>query len=154
MQQFLKNVLDSYFIKDEVLNEQMFNELVLYVYSLESKDSDLYMLSKILPEESLLKLIAYYDGDILKLPSREEYKTCLLTALCFWLKTFKGYTWFEIKEFLDIPENNKDLLSSISIGGKINKLRDNLGKDLLNILEKTDEKQFVDLYKKMRDINI
>ena len=154
MQQFLKNVLDQYFIKDEILNEKMFNELVLYVYSLESRDSDLYMLSKLLNEESLLKLISYYDGDILKIPSKEEYKNCLLTALCFWLKTFKGYTWFEIKEYLDIPENNKDMLSSISIGGKINKLKDSLGKDLVKVLERTDEEQFMNFYRKMQDMNI
>lgn len=150
MQQFLKNILDSYLQQDDVLNEQVFNELILYIYALESKDNDLYMLSRLLPEEYLQKLISYYDGDILKLPSREEYKTCVLTALCFWLKTFKGYSWFEIKEYLKIPDNNKDLLSSISIGGKINKIKENMGSDLLNNLDKIEEKEFVNFYNKVK----
>jgi hypothetical protein len=150
MQQFLKNILDSYLQQDDVLNEQVFNELILYIYALESKDNDLYMLSRLLPEEYLQKLISYYDGDILKLPSREEYKTCVLTALCFWLKTFKGYSWFEIKEYLKIPDNNKDLLSSISIGGKINKIKENMGSDLLSNLDKIEEKEFVNFYNKVK----
>jgi hypothetical protein len=150
MQQFLKNILDSYLQQDDILNEQVFNELILYIYALESKDNDLYMLSRLLPEEYLQKLISYYDGDILKLPSREEYKTCVLTALCFWLKTFKGYSWFEIKEYLKIPDNNKDLLSSISIGGKINKIKENMGSDLLNNLDKIEEKEFVNFYNKVK----
>jgi hypothetical protein len=150
MQQFLKNILDSYLQQDDILNEQVFNELILYIYALESKDNDLYMLSRLLPEEYLQKLISYYDGDILKLPSREEYKTCVLTALCFWLKTFKGYSWFEIKEYLKIPDNNKDLLSSISIGGKINKIKENMGSDLLSNLDKIEEKEFVNFYNKVK----
>lgn len=149
MQRFLKDTLDAYFKKDDVLTESLFNQLSLYIYSLESK-SDLSMLAKILPEEYLHKLIAYYDGDILKTPSREEYKTCVLTALCFWLKTFKGYSWVEIKEYLDIPENNKDILSSISIGGKINKIRDNMGDDLINNLDKIKEKEFVEYYNRLK----
>lgn len=147
MQVFLKQTLDDYFNKDEILTHQIFEELSLYIYSLESKDTDLYMLAKLLDKDSLQKLIAYYDGDILKIPSHENYKTCILTALCFWLKTFKGYTWTEIKDYLNIPENNKDLLSSISIGGKINKVKDNLGSDLIKMLEKVEEKDFVAFYK-------
>jgi hypothetical protein len=151
MQNFLKQSLEEHFSKDDILTEQIFNELVLYVYSIESKDTDLPILARIFPEEQLQKLITYYDGDTLKLPSREEYRTCLLTALCFWLKTFKGYSWFEIKDYLNIPDNNKDILSSISIGGKINKLKDALGKDLIANLDKIEEKEFVSYFNKNRE---
>lgn len=151
MQQYLKDIIEHYFQKDEILDKQIFNELTLYVYSLESKDSDLYMLAKMLDEESLQKIIAYYDGDSLKLPTREEYKNCVLTALCMWLKTFKGYSWIEIKEYLEIPENNKDILSSISIGGKINKVQDNLGKELFDHLNRIEEKDFIEFYKKVQN---
>jgi hypothetical protein len=145
----IKQTLEDYFKKDEILTEQIFNQLTLYIFSLNSDQHDLYLLAKLLDNDSLQKIISYYDGDILRLPTREEYKTNILTALCFWLKTFKGYSWFEIKDYLKIPENNKDLLSSISIGGKINKIKDNLGKDLVEILEKIDEKQFIDFYNRI-----
>jgi hypothetical protein len=114
----IKQTLEDYFKKDEILTEQIFNQLTLYIFSLNSDQHDLYLLAKLLDNDSLQKIISYYDGDILRLPTREEYKTNILTALCFWLKTFKGYSWFEIKDYLKIPENNKDLLSSISIGEK------------------------------------
>jgi len=153
MSRLIKQALDDYFQKDDVLTEQIFNQLTLYIYSLNSDQHDLYLLAKLLDTENLQKLIGYYDGDILKLPTREEYKTSILTALCFWLKTFKGYSWSEIKEYLNIPENNKDILSSISIGGKINRVKESLGKDLLEALEQTDEKQFVEFYRRSQGVN-
>lgn len=152
MSLLLSQTIEQYFKTDEILNQQIFDQLLLYVYSLNSDQNDLYLLAKLLDSDSLHKIIGYYDGDIIKLPSREEYKTNMLTALCFWLKVFKGYNWIEIKEYLKIPDNNKDLLSSISIGGKINKLKDTLGVDLISILEKTEESEFVNFYNKLKGI--
>lgn len=152
MSLLLSQTIEQYFKTDEILNQQIFDQLLLYVYSLNSDQNDLYLLAKLLDSDSLHKVIGYYDGDIIKLPSREEYKTNMLTALCFWLKVFKGYSWIEIKEYLKIPDNNKDLLSSISIGGKINKLKDTLGVDLISILEKTEESEFVNFYNKLKGI--
>jgi hypothetical protein len=146
MQKFLKQTLDSYFSEEDILNHQIFNELSLYIYSLDHRMNDLYVLAKILDEDSLQKLIAYYDGDLLRLPSREAYKTSVLTALCFWLKTFKGYTWTDIKDYLNIPDTHKDILSSISIGGKINKIKETLGQDIITMLENIEEKEFVNFY--------
>jgi len=146
MQAFLRQTLENYFSQEDTLNHQIFNELSLYIYSLDHRMNDLFMLAKILDQESLQRLIAYYDGDILRLPSREAYKTSVLTALCFWLKVFKGYTWQDIKDYLDIPDTHKDLLSSISIGGKINKIKDTLGADIVEMLGTIEEKDFVDFY--------
>jgi hypothetical protein len=146
MNQFLKSTLDEYFKSEEILNEQIFNELSLYIYSLDHKVHDLYLLAQILDNESLQKIIAYFDGDVLRLPSREAYKTSVLTALCFWLKTFKGYTWVDIKDYLNIPETHKDILSSISIGGKINRIKETLGEDIVSILQDIEEKDFVSFY--------
>jgi len=149
MQAFLKKTLSDYFSTEDILNHQIFNELSLYIYSLDHKMNDLFYLAKILDEESLQKLINYYDGDILRLPSREAYKTSVLTALCFWLKVFKDYSWTDIKDYLNIPDSHKDLLSSISIGGKINKIKEALGQDLINMLSDIEEKEFVDFYNAM-----
>lgn len=146
---FLKKALDDYFATDDILNEQLFNELSLYIYSLDSRNNDLYMLAQLLDADSLQKLIAYYDGDTLRLPSREAYKTSVLTALCFWLKVFKGYNWQEIKQYLDLPDVHKDILSPISIGGKINKIKENLGIELVEKLTAVDEKEFTDFYKEL-----
>jgi hypothetical protein len=152
MNKFLHATLENYFKKENILNEQIFNELSLYIYSLDHKQHDLYLLAKILDNESLQKLLIYYDGDILRLPSREAYKTSVLTALCFWLKIFKGYTWTDIKDYLDIPDSHKELLSSISIGGKINKIKEALGQDLINTLNNIDEKEFVNFYRTLNSV--
>lgn len=149
MNKFLQKALDDYFATDDILNEQLFNELSLYIYSLDSRNNDLYMLAQLLDTNSLQKLIVYYDGDTLRLPSREAYKTSVLTALCFWLKVFKGYNWQEIKQYLDLPDVHKDILSSISIGGKINKIKEILGIELVEKLSAIDEKEFTNFYKEL-----
>ena len=147
----LKKTLEDYFKNEEHINQKIFNELTLYIYSLSSEQNDLFMLARMFDDDILQQMIGYFDGDTIKLPTREEYKTNILTALCFWLKTFKGYSWTEIKEYLDIPENNKGLLSPISIGGKINRVKETLGKDLMDLLEKVEEKDFVEFYKKVKE---
>jgi len=152
MQAFIKKTLDNYFKTEDILNHQIFNELSLYIYSLDHRMNDLFMLAKILDENSLQKLINYYDGDILRLPSREAYKTSVLTALCFWLKVFKGYSWTDIKDYLEIPDTHKDLLSSISIGGKINKIKEALGQDIVDLLNGIEEKDFVGFYKALNTV--
>jgi hypothetical protein len=151
MQRFLRQTLEKYFQEEELLNEQIFAELSLYIYSLDSKENDLYMLAQLLEPDQLQKLISYYDGDILKLPSREAYKNSVLTALCFWLKEFKGYTWNDIKLYLNLPENHQDIVSSISLGYKINKVKDKLGDDLLKLLEQSEDKDFKDFYDQIKN---
>ena len=127
MQESIKKTLEEYLKVEEETASNIFNQLALYIYSLNSDTHDLFILAKLVPEcktpeEYLNKIISYFDGDRLQLPSKEEHRTLLLTAVCYYLKVIKGYNWQQIKELLDLPENNKNLLSSISIGGKINKL--------------------------------
>jgi hypothetical protein len=107
------------------------------------------MLAKLLPEESLIKLISYFDGDVIRLPRKDNYKDCILTALCFYLKDIKGWSWDKIHKYLDLPENSKEVLSSISIGGKINKVKEILGEDLLKSLDKNGEISFKEFYDKL-----
>ncbi|OQA15562.1 MAG: hypothetical protein BWY64_02839 [bacterium ADurb.Bin363] len=152
MQDSLKSIIDEYFRKEEELEKNNFDQLTLYIYSLESQtNSDLYMLAKLLKKEDLDKMVSYFDGDVIRLPSKEEYKSCVLTALCFYLKEIKQWTWPEIKQYLNLPDNYKDELSSISIGGKINKVKASLGKDLLKALYATEENDFKKFWLSLKD---
>lgn len=150
----IKEKLEEYFKIEEEVSLNVFNQLALYIYQLETKNSntDLYYLAKILDQENLIKLVSYYDGDILKMPTKDELRTCTLVALCFYLKEYKGWDWTEIKSFVNLPENNKELLSSISLGRKINNIKDSLNKDIRKLLKKVKIDNQGDLLKNFESI--
>jgi hypothetical protein len=133
----IKDQLEEYFKAQEKADEDVLNQIILYIYYLESKssNSDLFILARLLPNDVLYKLISYYDGDILKMPSKEEFKKSYVVSICFYLKEVKGWSWEQIKEFFPSNPEYDDLLSSISIGKRINKVKDTLGKDLMNLIK-------------------
>jgi len=130
--QIIKEKFEKYLQADE--SESVFNQLALYIYATESNESDLHILAKILPPYYLAKLINYYFGDPIRPPKKDKFQDCMLLAITYFLKHEKGLSWTEIKEFLDLPEFDKDMISSISLGSRINRIRDNLNKEMIDLL--------------------
>lgn len=136
-------------IKQET-DREIFRKLTLLIYSLESgSDNDLYIIAKKLPKQYLDELIDYYDGDVLKLPSKEEYRRCNLLAIAFFLKEIykdeegNSLNWTEIKNIMSLPENDKEMISSISLGRRINEIKDSFSELLANLeYHKTEEKLY------------
>lgn len=131
----INEMIDDYFKVKNKSDGEIFKQLSLYIYSLESPDSDLYMLAKIVPEPYLSNLVSYFAGSTINIPSNEEYRRGILLSICYYLKEIKNYSWIEIKDFLNFSENNKDLFSSISLGKSINKLNDKINKELYEIVK-------------------
>ena len=136
----IKEKLDYYLKTGEIESQKIFDQLSLLIFSSEAKGTDLNILAQILPTEYLMKMINYYNGDLLRLPTKEQFQDCLLLSICFYLKQIKGMSWPEIKEFMDLPDNEKDMISSISLGCQINKIQENLNKEMLNLLKQLDLK--------------
>jgi hypothetical protein len=140
----LQETIDTYYQKLEEYDKQIFSQLALYIYYLESQktDSDLYVLAKIIPEDHVKKIINYFSssekGSTLKLPSIDEYRKAYLLGVCYFLKEIKKWEWTRIKDFLPLPEQYQEILSPISIGKKINQISENLNKELVNLLVKCD----------------
>jgi hypothetical protein len=133
----IKKIINEYLQLEEKDAESVFNQLFLYICSIEARTSseDLYILAKLLKANDIKKIIDFYDGDTLKIPRKEDYRISMLVALCFFLKEIKGYSWSDIKDFIDLSDNNTDILSTISIGRKINNIKAKLGKDILRALQ-------------------
>ena len=146
----IQQKLAEYFETSQQADEDVFNQLILYIYAVKSQNSDLHILAKILPQEQLTKLINYYDGDNLKLPSKEEYTQCYLIAMAYYLKCVKGMSWSEIKDMIDLPEKDKDLISSISLGYAINRISRNMTRDLKDIIKQFDGIDYQELIKKIK----
>jgi len=150
--QIIKEKLDHYFKTDEVESQKIFDQLSMYIFSTESKGNDLHILAKLLPREQLMKVINYYNGDMLRLPTKAQFQDCLLLSITYYLKHVKGFTWTEIKEFLDLPENDKDMISSISLGSRINRIQENMNKEMLMLLDQLDLKKVDEFVKGLRSV--
>jgi len=133
----IKDQLDQYFKVQEKTDKDVLNQIILYIYYLESNNtqSDLFILARLLPSELLYKIVSYYDGDILKMPSKDEFKRAYILSICFYLKEIKGWDWPKIKKFFPSNTDYDELISSISIGKRINKIKEDLGADFLKLLK-------------------
>lgn len=131
--------LSEYFEKEKYVAKDIFNQLSLFIYSIEDSTSDLYNMAKILPDEHLEKLINYYDGAIIKIPTKEKFKEALLLSLLFYFYEIKKLSWSEIKEIIDYDTYFKDY-SLISLGKKIIKIRKIINKEMIGILQRLDIK--------------
>lgn len=143
MQESIREQLDRFFKTQEQEDKDVLNQIILYIYYLNSKssNSDLFILAKLLPQEHLYKIISYYDGDILKMPSKEEFKISYIISVCFYLKEIKNWSWTQIKGFFPSNDEYDELLSTISLGKKINKIKENLSQDLFNLLKNLELEQ-------------
>lgn len=154
MNNFLDETIDKFFKNKESLDNQIFAQLALYIYYLEDQraDTDLYIIAKLLKESDLKRVISYFSsfkkGGVLRLPSNEQYQRSYLLAICYYLKEILKWDWNKIKKFLPLPDQYQDLLSSISLGKRINNISENLNRQLLDILSKT---KIEDLIQKLEE---
>lgn len=144
----VQETIDDFFSRDEQTLKSIFNQLCLYIYSQESKDTDLYYLAKIFPEEYLNLLIEYYDGDSIKVPTKKNFIKCYLLACCFFLKEELNWDWNKIKNYLNLSSFEDDF-STISIGKKISSIKESLNEDLLYLIKNVEIK---DIEKHLKDI--
>jgi hypothetical protein len=150
----IENTIKEYNKLEKQSAENIFNQLFLYICSLESKEyaSDLYILAKLLKPEDIKKIVDYFGGDFIRVPRKEEYRASSLIALCFFLKVIKGYDWADIKDFIKLSDNNADILSTISIGRKINNIQNQIGKDILTALQGLEIENIDKLFSYFSDI--
>lgn len=129
--------------------DQVFNALSLYIYSMQGHINDLYILSKILDKQSLEKLISYYDGDTLRIPSKEEFKQAELISSCYFLKEIQGWSWEKIKTFLQLTKADEDMFNTMSLGKQLIDIKENINRDISSMmknLEEDDILSYIKLY--------
>lgn len=138
--------LEELFHKSKYNEYKLFTIIGLIIYSYQNKfySSDLYMLAKLIDEgdsakDYFTKMVNYYNGDIVKMPSKDELRYSQMLAIIWYLKDFKGWDWGQIKSFMALPKYFEDeFFSSISFGKKIASLKDEINKELLLILQAGD----------------
>jgi hypothetical protein len=143
--EILKDI-QEFFKADEQSTKDLLNQVTLFVYSIEKSSSDLYHLAKLLPDKYLTKVINYFDGGVIRVPSKEEYKKNLLLTIMFFLSEIKGYDWAKIKEILDLDDDPS--ISTISIGKKLQKIKSQIRGRLQEILISLNLNEVLEIVKK------
>jgi len=153
MDNILNEKIDKYFEIEDEANKNILDQLTLYIYFLESQksQSDIYLLARLLDPDSLYKLVDYYDGDHLCMPSKEEYKRAYLLGISFFLKKIVGLNWEQIKSFLNLSSKEDDSVSSISLGRRINQIEEELLGSIGKALKKVKVKDIKQLIKDVED---
>ena len=110
-------------VKDKATKD-ILNSLTLIIFQEETDVHDLYYLSSLLNHDALINVIDYYDGETIRLPSKKQYRETIILILAFFLKECLNKNWTEIKKILQLK--SKDSAREISIGRKINNLKEDI----------------------------
>jgi hypothetical protein len=130
----LRKKLDGYLKVVEYTSKQALEALSLLIFSFDYEENDLFILAKLLNPEDIAKIVYYFNGASLKVPSIEEYKRSKLLACCYYLREIKGWDWPKIKRYLSLLEEDLDDSTTRSVGIKIAKIKNELRPDFLKVL--------------------
>ena len=136
----LQRKLDQYFEADSDNKQKLFDKISLFVNQMESQENDLYILADLLDKKSLVNIVEYFGGSSLRIPTNEQLQDNLILSMCFYLREIEKWDWKQIKEFIDIPEDRKDIMSPTLIGRKVNKLKTTMESFLMDMLKEADIK--------------
>jgi len=141
MENSINEKVKKYFEADKKVSKESLEIITWFIYQLEeNRQHDLWLIAKILPEKYSANLVSYFDGDYIKFPTKEQYIELRLLSVCFFLKEIQGWGWDQIKTFLNINEKDNESFSPISLGNKINKIKEYLVEDIKKILNKCEVK--------------
>lgn len=154
----LHKKIKEYIEEEEKDSELLLNRLTLFIYGIESEQTDLHVLAKICgeskdPQDYLIRMIDYFNGELIRLPSKQNYRKCMLISVAFFFKEIQGYAWQDIYRILNLPEREKEQLSPISIGRKVKKIKKIISDSLYNLIEDIDESEIDKLLEKYNKNN-
>lgn len=145
----LHKKIQEHFDIEKRTTQEMLNSLTMMVYQMDTPHNDLHHLAKILPEEYLIKLVNYYDGALLSMPSKIEYRDSMLLVMIFFLKDIQGWSWSQIKTYLNLPDDTG--MNSISLSRRLMTFKKKIRKEFLMTMKKlkvTDAAEFFKDYDK------
>ena len=116
-------------------NSKILETITLLVYEIENdKKNDLFLLARLLDEQSLVNMISYFGGHTIKLPTSDEYYNSSVIAMMFYLVDIKGMLFPEAKAFLEKQDIKFQEHESI-VGRKLAKSRQTLALKMAQIIE-------------------
>lgn len=147
----LKDQIDKFFKTEKITTQELFYQISLLIVKIMCPDTDLYELfkNKKISTDSLDALINFFDGGYIKLPSKKEWKSCLLLTVVFYLKNIKGMSWDEIKKELPISEKDISNSLTISMGLKIKSFNDVIKNEFSEVINGLEDKEIMKSFHKL-----
>lgn len=142
MEKLIKKRIEAHIQKEKQSAKDVFNKLALFIYSLEDSSSDLYILAKYIPDKYLKPVIKHFNGGVIKIPSTQQFEDSLLLAVVYYLYGVKKMSWTQIREVLDYDTYFKGH-NFISLGKKVQKVKNILSKEMTNQLNNLDIKEAI-----------
>ena len=151
----LHKQIKKFFKKEKKDTKDLLNNIALLICKIMSPKTDLYDLyaNDKIDSECLNELINHYDGCYIKLPSKKEWKDYLLLTLIYCYKIVKGLNWEEVKNELNIPEDEKTISMTISQGLKVKNLTERIQYEYHEVIGKLSDKEIVKaFFKEFEDV--
>lgn len=120
-------------------NKVLLDTITFMVYEIENSDkNDLFMLTKLLDDKSLTNLIDYFNGNTIRVPTKEQFKISSILAYMFYLTDIKQMSFQEAKDSL------KDIGIDISgqevlVGKRLSSIRRKLTIKLMEIVKEMED---------------
>jgi len=135
----IMNIIEDIEQIDNNLNEinlSIINSISFLIYEIENNDkNDLFILSKLLDEQSLINIINYYNGATIKLPTKLEYKRNLILSLYFYLIEIKGYSFQDAAKIIKDKAGYEIEEHDHLFGKKLKAIKDKLKQRVIQMLE-------------------
>lgn len=114
--------------------EELFLDIVsMMIYSNNSDDTS--TLYREVGLESFVKLLGLVGGRTIELPTQEELKHGIISALCFYYKNLQHKSWEEIHNLLPFNDVN-----AVSYGIAISKLENEIKNKIKNNFEEIENR--------------
>lgn len=121
-------------------NLEILSSISFIIFELENNTkNDLFMLAKLLDEQSLIKLIDYYDGSEIKIPTKREYKQNMVLSIYFFLTEIKGFSFKKATDMIKDMSGLEIDESEQVIGRRLSKLKDKLKIKLTQLLDELNK---------------
>jgi hypothetical protein len=153
----LRQQLDSFFKKEKRDIQELLYQISLLVFKINLPDTHLYELYKNekIDRDTLDELINYFDGAPVRLPSKKEWKKCLLLAITYYMKYFQLKDWDDIKKELNINEKEMNSSTTISLGLDQKIMNGIIYRELQDMVNSIDSKKvgksFKEIFSKIED---
>jgi hypothetical protein len=126
----LKKQLDEYFRKEKVDTRELIKKISVLIFQYEIPNTDAAKAVAITDIDVINKLVNYYDGGTIKLPTKQEWKDCLMMLVYYYFKNVKGMDWKDIRKILNISSEDDNVRDRISLGLRVKSFSDKIRKEL------------------------
>lgn len=142
--------LTDYLEKDNENVKSLFGQIVFFIFQTEGKN-DMYKLFQFLGFDNTIKMVDYFAGKTIKLPTRQEFLDTMKWAIIFYMREYLGASWKEISKQLDTEGYDGTIDCEVSVERKVRTIKRRMNKHIYKMLHEVGEEGLFDIYSSLID---